>query len=109
LLKSLNGTPQSLFEQPELLELLMPVLRADFELIQTYVYSPEPPLACPITAFGGLCDPQVRPADVNAWRMQTTADFSVQMFDGDHFFLHSCESLLLEFIARQLGVHSICY
>ncbi len=108
LLKSLNGTPPSLFEQPELLELLMPVLRADFELIQTYAYAPDLPLSCPITAFGGLKDPQVLPAEVNAWRVQTTADFRVRMFDGDHFFLHSCERLLMAVIANELRIRPIC-
>jgi medium-chain acyl-[acyl-carrier-protein] hydrolase len=102
-LRQLNGTPAEVLEHPELIELLLPVLRADFELIQTHVYSPKPPLDCPITAFGGVEDKEVRREQLDAWREQTRARFSLQMFPGDHFFLHTAQPLLLESVARELG------
>src|ERR1043165_2264853 len=55
-LKRLKGTPPEVFESQELMQLVLPVLRADFGICQTYAYQHEPPLACPIYAFGGLED-----------------------------------------------------
>src|ERR1051325_10798789 len=58
-LRRLHGTPQEVLEHPELMRLMLPLLRADFELVQTYEYTPEPPLGCPIAVFGGLQDYEV--------------------------------------------------
>jgi medium-chain acyl-[acyl-carrier-protein] hydrolase len=102
-LRQLNGTPAEILEHPELLKLLLPLLRADFELIQTYVYSSRPPLDCPITAFGGIEDKEVSREHLEAWREQTRASFSLKMFPGDHFFIHTAQALLVETIARELA------
>jgi hypothetical protein len=56
-LRRLNGTPPEVLADAELLELVMPILRADFALVETYAYRAEPPLMCPITALGGTSDP----------------------------------------------------
>src|SRR5882724_6229499 len=58
-LRRLNGTPKGVLEHPELMQLMIPLLRADFEVCQTYSYTPEVPLDCPVTAFGGLNDQDV--------------------------------------------------
>ncbi len=102
-LRSLNGTPGEVLEHPELMEILIPLLRADFELIQTYSYLPEPPLDCSITAYGGLQDDEVSQENLEAWREQTARSFSMHMLPGDHFFLNSSQRLLLEIINRVLG------
>lgn len=101
-LKRLNGTPAEVFEHPELLQLLLPLLRSDFELVQTYSYTEEPPLDCPITAFGGLEDAEAPPEDLKRWGEQTTVSFSLSMLPGDHFFLHGSKDLLLRIISRTL-------
>jgi len=101
-LRRLNGTPQEVIEHCELMQIMLPLLRADFELIQTYVYRPEPPLACPITAFGGSQDRNVSCADMEGWREQTSCSFSMQRITGDHFFLHAARPLLLEVLSREL-------
>ncbi|NMG08631.1 thioesterase II family protein [Brasilonema sp. UFV-L1] len=98
----LNGTPKAVLENAELMQLLIPILRADFAVLETYVYAPEPTLNCPITAFGGLEDSEVSYDELQAWREQTNAAFSEQMFPGDHFFLHSAQSLLLQSLSREL-------
>jgi medium-chain acyl-[acyl-carrier-protein] hydrolase len=97
-----NGTPQEVLNHPELMQMMLPLLRADFEMIETYVYSDAPPLGCPITAFGGLRDPEVGREHLEAWREQTAGAFSVRIFDGDHFFIHRLESLLLRELAHEL-------
>jgi medium-chain acyl-[acyl-carrier-protein] hydrolase len=101
-LRRLGGTPAEVLEHPELLGLILPLLRADFEVCQTYKYTPGRPLPCPITAFGGTQDKTGR-AEMEAWREQTTAAFTLRMFPGDHFFLHGVEAKILELIAHALA------
>jgi len=98
----LNGTPREVFEHSELMQLMVPLLRADFEVCQTYQYSPKPPLSCSISAFGGLGDNEVPLEHLEAWREYTTRPFSMKMFVGDHFFLRTAESLLLHRISQEL-------
>ena len=101
-LRRLHGTPEEVLQHAELMELLMPILRADFAACETYEYAPEPPLNCPITAFGGLEDASADRDTMLAWREQTSSAFSVQVFPGDHFFLHSARPLLLQTITGEL-------
>lgn len=86
----------------ELMRLLLPILRADFAVTETYAYTPEPPLACPITVLGDLQDHEVSRDRLEAWREQTTGAFSLRMLPGDHFFLHSAQPLLLQVLAQEL-------
>lgn len=101
-LRWLKGTPKAVLADPELMQLLLPVLRADFAICETYVYTPEPPLSCPITALGGWRDPATKLGTLQAWRQQTTAAFAKQIFLGNHFFLHSAQSPLLKFLTEKL-------
>lgn len=101
-LRKLNGTPREVLEHPELMQLMLPLLRADFSVCDTYVYPDEPPLDCPITAFGGLGDPNVPRSGLEAWAAQTSGPFSLRMLPGDHFFLHENEAMLLHVLAREL-------
>jgi medium-chain acyl-[acyl-carrier-protein] hydrolase len=102
-LRRLDGTPKDIFEHPELLELLLPLLRADFEAFQTYVFVPSgPPLDCGITAFGGSHDHMVNSVQLAGWRNHTTSSFSAKIFEGDHFFLHKTPTLVLEALSEEL-------
>ncbi|WP_017317185.1 thioesterase II family protein [Mastigocladopsis repens] len=101
-LRRLNGTPEMVLQNADLMQLLLPILRADFAVLETYVYMNEPPLNCPITAFGGLQDHEVTRHELQAWQNQTNAAFSLQMFAGNHFFLHSAQSLLLQSLSQEL-------
>jgi len=102
-LRALNGTPQEVLEYPELLELMIPLLRADFALCETYQYYPERPLDCPITVLGGLRDRAMTREDLEAWREQTTASFSLRMLPGDHFFIRTAQPLLSQVLAQDLA------
>ncbi len=101
-LRELNGTPEEVLRNDELLQLLLPVLRADFAACETYEYVPEAPLSCPIVAFGGIDDAEVPQEAVAAWSEQTTRACSLQMFPGDHFYLLDQSAVLLQEISRQL-------
>jgi medium-chain acyl-[acyl-carrier-protein] hydrolase len=102
-LRRLNGTPEAVLENRELMELVLPILRADFAIVETYTYINEPALECPITVFGGLQDREVERENLEAWQEQTRAAFALQMFPGDHFFLNSAQAMLLESLGRSLG------
>ncbi|HKV37778.1 MAG TPA: thioesterase domain-containing protein, partial [Blastocatellia bacterium] len=101
-LRRLKGTPPEVFESPELLELLLPVLRADFQVCQTYRNSGDSPLDVPITVFGALDDTEVSRPALEEWRRWTSVSFAIHMLPGDHFFLHSRKPLLLNLLSREL-------
>jgi medium-chain acyl-[acyl-carrier-protein] hydrolase len=102
LLSSYKGTPKEVLEDPELMELMLPVIRADFALSKSYMYRAAPPLDCPITAYGGLLDRGVKRDCMEGWREHTTSSFLVRMLPGDHFFVITKQHLLLGAIAREL-------
>lgn len=83
----LGGTPREVLDDPQLMALLLPILRADLALCETYAYEAGPPLECPINAWGGARDPDVPVAALEAWRDETRGPFTLRLFDGGHFFL----------------------
>jgi medium-chain acyl-[acyl-carrier-protein] hydrolase len=101
-LRRLNGIPGKVLEEAELMQIMLPVLRADLTVYETYVCSTEPPLNCPISAFGGLQDHRVSRGDLEAWRDQTSGAFSLRMLRGDHFYLNTAQSLLLQVLSQEL-------
>ena len=98
-LRELNGTPKEVLDNPEAMELLLPVVRADFEIVQTYEYRPQSPLQVPIDAFAGSEDVDTPPEQMEEWRRHTTSQFSLTIIPGDHFFLHHAQTQLLELLA----------
>jgi medium-chain acyl-[acyl-carrier-protein] hydrolase len=102
MLRRYNSTLEKALENPELMELVLPLVRADLALCESYVYASEPPFDFPITAFGGLDDQGVTRDCIERWREHTTGPFTVRMFRGDHFFLNAFKSPLLEAISKEL-------
>ncbi|HEX8129278.1 MAG TPA: alpha/beta fold hydrolase [Pyrinomonadaceae bacterium] len=101
-LRALEGTPPEVLSHPELMQLMLPLLRADFSVVHTYAYAPAPPLDCPITAIGGLQDEEANREQLEAWREHTNASFKARMLQGGHFFLNNERALLLRLIAQEL-------
>jgi medium-chain acyl-[acyl-carrier-protein] hydrolase len=97
-----GGIPEAFLRNQELLEIILPVLRADFELYETHTYVPEPPLGVPVTAIGGLQDPSFTSDDLSEWQQETAAGFSLRMLPGGHFYLNESSHLLSFLIAQQL-------
>ncbi|GER91668.1 thioesterase [Dictyobacter vulcani] len=100
--RELNGTPDEVLQSAELLELFLPLLRADFELCETYSCEVQEKLSCPIVAFGGLQDEDVPRAALEGWHEQTSGHFCRRFFYGDHFFLHQHRGHLTKFISQKL-------
>lgn len=101
-LSDLNGTPTDILMNRDLMKLVLPALRADFRLDETYEYVVGEPLTCPITVLAGLGDEDVRSAPLDGWRDHTTGDFSIVWFKGDHFYINSCEADLLRYLRGAL-------
>lgn len=88
-LHRLAGTRNELLEHEELVDVMLPILRADLSLDETYAYDPGAVLDCPVVAFGGSEDWSTPRSSLEAWREQTTGGFSVVTLPGGHFFLDS--------------------
>jgi medium-chain acyl-[acyl-carrier-protein] hydrolase len=81
---------------------MQPLLRADFTLYETYVYTPDAPFACPISAYYGGHDHLVSAKELAAWREHTHGSFTLTSIPGNHFFLQSSQNLLLQNINQDL-------
>src|SRR5262245_51550208 len=101
-LHKFNGTPPEVLRNDELLDLLLPTLRADFELCETYEYIPEAPLGCPITIYGGIDDQEVEREPLAAWAEMTIGSSKSRMFPGGHFYINTSHSVFLQTLARDL-------
>ena len=82
---------------------MLPPLRADFDVYETYPYAAQPPLDCPISAFGGDTDTYVRTPEVAGWRDQTRARFRMRVVPGNHFFVQTQRDVVLAAVADDLS------
>jgi medium-chain acyl-[acyl-carrier-protein] hydrolase len=98
-----GGIPEIVLREPELLRLLLPALRADIAMLETYQYSPEPALGCAITAFGGSDDPTINEFSLAAWKEQTRSAFRLRMFPGGHFFWNDIRPALADMISAAVA------
>lgn len=101
-LKRINGTPPELLANRGLMKLLLPTLRHDLGLVDTYAYREAAPLPVPIDAFGGLDDGDVVRDELAQWKEQSSVDFRMTLFAGDHFYLHHSAALLGESICERV-------
>ncbi|WP_163781512.1 thioesterase II family protein [Myxococcus vastator] len=99
-----DGIPRQVLAQPEILDLILPILRADLKISERYTYQEEPPLPVRLCAFGGTRDPRVSEAALDAWRLQTQQAFSMKMFPGGHFFLNELTAQVVQAVHAELAV-----
>lgn len=98
----LGGIPPELRAESQFLDAMLPTLRSDCTLVETYVFRPQDLLSCPVSVFGGWRDKEVPPEDVRAWSCHTTGPFRAHLLPGDHFFINSARSDLLRLVASEL-------
>ncbi|MER7318551.1 thioesterase II family protein [Streptomyces albidoflavus] len=85
---ALGGTHATVFEDPELRELLLPIIANDYRLIDAYRSAAGTPLLrAAVHALTGADDPQVTPEEAGQWRAVTSGRFALTVLDGDHFYL----------------------
>jgi medium-chain acyl-[acyl-carrier-protein] hydrolase len=101
-----QGIPNAVAAEPELMDLLLPRLRADFEMLETYVCEPSNPLPCGVSVFGGLFDPTVRRPELEAWDVQSAVGAPVRMLPSGHLFLQDQREAVLAAIASDLGIRA---
>ena len=101
-LHRLGGTPLAVLREPELLELLLPVLRADLTLCHTHHHRDELPLACPITVIGGRADLTVPAEQLQDWAPHTSGSFERIVLPGGHFYLDTQQSTMLSRLSAAL-------
>ncbi|WP_437712858.1 alpha/beta fold hydrolase [Sorangium sp. So ce448] len=87
MLRVRGGTAPQILAEPELMAALIPNIRADFSLLESYIHADEAPLECAITAFAGTHDDQATEADLGEWRAHTAGSFGVELVEGGHFFV----------------------
>jgi surfactin synthase thioesterase subunit len=97
-----GGIPAAVRQHRELMDLLLPMLRADITALETYTRRDRQPLSCPITAFAGTRDPRAMPSSMDAWSEETTGPFDARVFDGDHFFLNAHREALMAAVLKAL-------
>jgi surfactin synthase thioesterase subunit len=97
-----GGIPEELMACDELVMLAARALRADYEVLETYVHRPQEPLSVPVTVLGGT-DDRVTAEQLDAWREVTDADVTVRRFPGGHFYLRDRPAPVLRVLAGVLG------
>lgn len=102
-LRLLGGTPREVLEDDELMALTLPTMRADFSVLETYEYRPEPPLPVPLTVFGGTDDPLVPLRDLDGWREHSAAGARLRVLSGGHFYVHAAAAEVVGLVAATLA------
>ena len=101
-IKRFKCTPNEILENQELLEIFLPMLRADFELDETYFYTEKRKIRCPITILGGKEDPEASEEELKEWKEYTDFPCVLRMFSGEHFFIKTNEKAVLNTIKNIL-------
>jgi surfactin synthase thioesterase subunit len=97
-----GATPRQVVADPDLLDAVLPIIRADLRAIEAYRYAPGEPLDCPVAALGGADDPTVNEEESRGWQQHTRAGFSLRVFPGCHFFHQEHENHVVAEIAAIL-------
>lgn len=92
-IQKFGGTPQAILDDREMRDIVLPILRADFSVLDTYSYAHQPPLDCAIAAYAGRNDAEVSSEQLEAWKLQTCRAFSLELVAGDHFYIQSPQSI----------------
>ncbi|MDJ0744612.1 MAG: thioesterase domain-containing protein [Xenococcaceae cyanobacterium MO_167.B27] len=107
LLSQYEGISQHILDNHEWMEVLLPIIKDDLSLCETYKHHPISinALPCPLYAFGGLSDRMVSQVEILAWGQHTSKEFRSHFYSGGHFFLKSHTEELLNFIELTLQNH----
>lgn len=102
-LRAMQGTPEEVLRDPELMALVAPALRADFKAIESYRCMSAEPLSCRISAFGGDADPDVTVDDLLAWQDHARDLVLVETVSGGHFYIDRDPAPVLRTVAQDLA------
>ncbi len=97
-----QAIPEAVLAEPELMAIFIPMLKADFQMLETYRHEDAAALRAPISAFAGARDAGETPALVWKWRELTAGPFKLDVIDGGHFFLSESRAALLPAVSAAL-------
>lgn len=97
-----GGLPDGVLADAEMLELVLPALRADFELCEQYEYAGARRLGCPVFCYGGIQDSTVSSQALMGWESMTSTGFTIRRFPGGHFYPQSQPKLLMSALMKDL-------
>ncbi len=97
-LRALGGAPAEILEEDKLMDALLPMVRADFAVNETYRPEPGVVLDIPVHAYGGTADPLVAPDELLAWREVSTGPFSLRLLPGGHFYHLAPDTPLVDMV-----------
>ncbi|MEU8627512.1 alpha/beta fold hydrolase [Streptomyces sp. NPDC048669] len=101
-MRLLSGTDEELLTDPDILQLALPPLRADYAMLSARTHVPGPPLRCPVVALTGDRDPRVSVEGVQAWERETEGSFERHVLSGGHFFLGDHLDRVAELVAANV-------
>ncbi|MFJ7201241.1 MULTISPECIES: thioesterase II family protein [unclassified Streptomyces] len=101
-MRLLSGTDEELLTHPEILELALPPLRADYAMLSARTYVPGPPLHCPVVALTGDSDPRVSVEGAQAWEREAEGPFERHVLPGGHFFLNDHLPYVADLVASHV-------
>lgn len=81
-----GGTPREIAESKEMMELFVPIMRADFQAVSTYEYEKTEPLDIPISVLIGDNE-KFTYEEAHTWQAVTKRNIFLKQFPGDHFFI----------------------
>jgi surfactin synthase thioesterase subunit len=96
--------PATAIGDPDVLRMLLPIVRADVAMAESYRYEPESPLGCPLIACDAAADPQASRTDVESWKRETSGRFSIQRFGGDRSYIQREHEALTGLVRNHLSV-----
>ncbi|MBB5158698.1 thioesterase II family protein [Saccharopolyspora phatthalungensis] len=105
-LKALSGTDTRVFDNPELVELILPLVRSDYRAIETYRPRSSVPLSCPIVTLVGDTDPLATRQEAEAWEQHTTGKFELHTYSGGHFYINDHRPKVIEVVSSALAAHT---
>jgi surfactin synthase thioesterase subunit len=100
-LRDLQGCPDEIFEDSDLLDFLLPIIRSDFKAVETFRYTKRPPLEIPISVVTGTEEP-LKDEEVALWQNETAFAVNFQKMNGGHFFINACATSVVNHIAKTI-------
>lgn len=99
----MGGTPREVFENRELMDFFVPILKADYKIFETYQYLPnDAKFDCGITVFNGLSD-FITPEEMLEWGRYTSDSSKLYQYEGGHFFIHNHTAAIVDVINKTLS------
>ncbi|MFI1189992.1 thioesterase II family protein [Streptomyces californicus] len=101
-LDALGIIPETILDTPGLFDMFEPSVRADYEVYETDEYADAAPLDLPVSVFGATNDPSTTVPTLLDWRTETSKDFSLRLFPGDHGFFEKDRRVITDAVAAEL-------